>query len=103
MLQPVFKDLVKPQWRLALETLKQTGGLTIRELAETLKCSYMAAKSHCEHLTKHGYLKRSRIPRTEVGRPEIFYSIGPKADTLFPQAGDDFALAMLEECQLMFG
>ena len=63
----------------------------------------MAVKTHCEELTKAGYIVRTRLPRTEVGRPEIFYSLATKADALFPQAGADFTLELLEEVRLMFG
>jgi predicted ArsR family transcriptional regulator len=63
----------------------------------------MTVKVHCEELTKAGYLVRTRLPRTEVGRPEIFYSLSAKADALFPAAGADFALALLDELRHMHG
>jgi predicted ArsR family transcriptional regulator len=103
MLLPVFKDLVRPQWRAVIETLKQSGGLPVAELARATGTSYMAAKTHCEELTKAGYLVRTRLPRTEVGRPEIFYSLAAKADDLFPQAGVKFTLELLDEVKRMFG
>ena len=97
MLLPVFNDLLKPQWRTVLEELKRSGGLPVSELARQSGGSYMAVKIHCEALTKAGYLLRTRLPRTEVGRPEIFYSLAAKADRLFPQAGVDFTLDLLDE------
>lgn len=103
MLLPVFKDLVKPQWRAVIETLKQSGGLPVAELARATGTSYMAAKTHCEELTKAGYLVRTRLPRTEVGRPEIFYSLATKADALFPQTGTEFTLELLDGVKRMFG
>jgi len=103
MLLPVFRDLIKPQWRTVLEELKLAGGMAVSELARKTGSSYMAVKSHCEDLTQAGYLTRTRLPRTEVGRPEIFYSLAAKADTLFPQAGVDFTLELLDELKLMFG
>jgi predicted ArsR family transcriptional regulator len=103
MLFPVFKDLVKPQWRAVIETLKQSGGLPVAQLARATGTSYMAAKTHCEELTKAGYLVRTRLPRTEVGRPEIFYSLAAKADALFPQTGTDFTLELLDGVKRMFG
>ena len=103
MLLPVFRDLIKPQWRVVLEELKITGGMPVSDLARKSGGSYMAVKTHCEELTKSGYILRTRLPRTEVGRPEIFYSLAPKADALFPQAGVDFTLALLEELRLMYG
>ncbi len=103
MLLPVFKDLIKPQWRAVLEELKLSGGLPVSELARHVDASYMAVKQHCEELKKIGYLVRSRVPRTAVGRPEIFYSLGAKADSLFPQAGVDFTLEMLDGLKELYG
>lgn len=103
MLLPVFRDLIKPQWRAVLERLKHTGGMSVSDLARETGGSYMAAKTHCEELAKAGYVIRTRHPRTEVGRPEIFYSLSTKADALFPQAGVDFTLELLDELKLMHG
>ncbi len=103
MLLPVFQDLVKPQWRAVLQELKLSGGLPVSDLARHLDASYMAVKQHCEELKKIGYLDRSRIPRTAVGRPEIFYSLSAKADSLFPQAGVAFTMDLLNELKTLFG
>lgn len=103
MLLPVFRDLIKPQWRVVLEELKQGGGMSVADLARATGGSYMAVKAHCEALTRSGYLVRTRLPRTEVGRPEIFYSLGARADALFPQAGDAFALDLLGHLKRMYG
>jgi predicted ArsR family transcriptional regulator len=103
MLLPVFKDLLKPQWRKVLEELKRSGGMPVSDLARGLGGSYMAVKTHCEDLTKAGYLLRTRRPRTEVGRPEIYFSLAAKADGLFPQAGADFILELLDELKRMHG
>jgi predicted ArsR family transcriptional regulator len=43
------------------------------------------------------------VPRTVVGRPEIFYSLSAKADSLFPQAGANFTLDLLEGLKTLFG
>ena len=103
MLPPEIRDLIKPQWRPVLEELKHAGGLPVSELARRIGGSYMAVKTHCDELTKAGYLIRTRLPRTEVGRPEIFYSLAAKADGLFPQPGVVFTLDLLDEARLMFG
>jgi predicted ArsR family transcriptional regulator len=103
MLLPVFQDLIKPQWRVVLEELKLSGGLPVSELARHVDASYMAVKQHCEELKKAGYLDRSRVPRTAVGRPEIFYSLSAKADALFPEAGASFTLDVLEDLRGLFG
>ncbi len=103
MLLPVFQDLLKPQWRLIIEALKLAGGLPVSELARRVDASYMTAKTHCDELADAGYLIRARLPRAAVGRPEIFYSLSAKADALFPQAGMEFTLDLLDELRAMHG
>ncbi len=103
MLITGIRDLIKPQWRAVLEELKLSGGMPVSDLSRVLDSSYVTVKSHCEQLTKAGYLIRTRLPRTEVGRPEIFYSLARKADELFPQAGVAFTLEFFEELRLMHG
>lgn len=103
MFRAGFRELVKPQWVATIEELKLSGGLPVSELARRIDASYMAVKQYCEDLKKLGYLERSRIPRTEVGRPEIFYRLTIKADALFPQAGTEFSLQLLENLKPIFG
>ncbi len=98
-----FLNLTKPQWSAVLQELKLSGGLPVSELSRRLDASYMAVKQHCEDLKKLGYLDRSRVPRTAVGRPEIFYRLSPKADSVFPQPGTDFALELLDQVRGLFG
>lgn len=103
MLLSVFHDLIKPQWRAVIEELKRSGGLPASDLARALGNSYMATKTHCEELTELGYVIRTRLPRAEVGRPEIFYSLSSKAEALFPQSSAEFTLELLENVKRMFG
>jgi predicted ArsR family transcriptional regulator len=103
MFLPAFHDLLKPQWLATLTELKLSGGLAVSELSKRLGSSYMTVKQHCEDLNKLGYLKRSRIPRTEIGRPEIFYRLSEKADGLFPQIPPDFTLELLAQIRQAFG
>lgn len=103
MFSQAFQDLLKPQWLATLTELKEAGGLAVSELSRRLGSSYMTVKQHCEDLTKLGYLKRTRIPRTEIGRPEIFYRLSEKADALFPAIPAEFTLGMLDQIQRMFG
>jgi predicted ArsR family transcriptional regulator len=103
MFLPVFRDLIKPQWLAVIELLKRHGGMPVSEIARQTGASYMTVKSHCDQLSAAGYLRRTRLPRAEVGRPEIFYSLAAKADALFPQADADFALDLLEELRAMHG
>lgn len=103
MFLKAFHDLLKPQWLAALTELKVSGGLAVSELSRRLDSSYMTVKQHCEDLNKLGYLKRSRVPRTEIGRPEIFYRLSEKADALFPPIPEDFTLDVLDQIRRAFG
>lgn len=103
MFSETFKDLAKPQWLAALGVLIARDGTTIRELAEMLDVSYMAAKQYSEDLTRLGYLQRMRTPRTAVGRPEISYRVTPKTNRLFPDIGMSLCLELLENSRILFG
>jgi predicted ArsR family transcriptional regulator len=103
MFTPAFHDLLKPQWLATLIELKSSGGLAVSELSTRLGSSYMTVKQHCEDLTKRGYLKRSRVPRTAIGRPEIFYRLSEKANGLFPTIPVSFTLEMLDQIKQLFG
>jgi predicted ArsR family transcriptional regulator len=103
MFLPGFRTLVKPQWVAVIEALKLSGGLSISELSRRLELAYMTVKQHCGDLKELGYLECSRVPRTQVGRPEIFYRLAAKADALFPQAGVSLTLDLLEAVKGLFG
>lgn len=103
MFLSAFHDLLKPQWLATLSELKISGGMAVSELSRKLGSSYMTVKQHCEDLTKRGYLKRSRVPRTEIGRPEIFYRLSDKAEAMFPGIPTEFTLEMLEHVRQLFG
>jgi predicted ArsR family transcriptional regulator len=98
-----LEDLVKPQWRAVLRELRLEGRLAVAELARRLEASYMAIKQHCEDLHELGYLDRIRVPRTEVGRPEIFYRLSAKAGCLFRETGPEFTLELLDTIRALFG
>ena len=98
-----FHDLLKPQWLNVLMQLKMSGGMAVSDLTKELGGSYMTVKQHCEDLTKHGYLIRIRVPRTEIGRPEIFYRLTDKADAMFPAIPPIFSIQMFEHARALFG
>jgi predicted ArsR family transcriptional regulator len=103
MFLPGIRDLVKGPWVKLLEELKISGGLPVPELARRLECSYMGAKDQCEALVKLGYVEKWRLPRQEVGRPEIMYRLAAKAASIFPQAGVGLSLGLLESSRVLFG
>ncbi len=103
MFTSAFHNLLKPQWLATLAELKTSGGLAVSELSRRLGSSYMTVKQHCEDLTKLGYLERSRVPRSEIGRPEIFYRLSDEAETLFPTIPVSFTLEILDQVKQLFG
>lgn len=103
MFNPALQDLLKPQWLRTLTELKTTGGMAVSDLSKRFDSSYMTVKQHCEELNKRGYLKRTRVPRTEIGRPEIFYSLSEKALAMFPALPPHFTFEIFEQIQTTFG
>jgi predicted ArsR family transcriptional regulator len=103
MFLPGFRELVKEGWVKILDELKVSGGLPIPELGRRLEASYMGVKDQCDKLVKLGYLERWRLPRQEVGRPEILYRLTAKADAMFPQAGVGLSLELLDAARALFG
>ncbi len=98
-----MRELVRPQWVAILEELKRSGGVAVPELAKKIGMSYMGTKQHCEKLEACGYVERRRLPRTQVGRPEILYRLSEKAEVLFPYAGVDVLMEVLEAAGRLFG
>ena len=103
MFLPGFRELVKEGWVKVIEELKISGGLPVSELSRRLGGSYMGMKDQCDKLVKMGYLERWRLPRQEVGRPEIMYRLAAKADAIFPQAGVSLSLELLDAARSLFG
>jgi predicted ArsR family transcriptional regulator len=98
-----IEDLGKPQWIAMLKALKSMGEMTTADLARALDVSYMGAKQNASELTRLGYVKRVRVPRTGVGRPEISYRLAAKADALFPDMAMGFLMELLENSRMLFG
>jgi predicted ArsR family transcriptional regulator len=85
-----------------IETLKKTQGLSVNELGERLKLSYMGVKQHCEELERQGYVDTWRRPKP-VGRPEMVYRLTPKAQTFFPTASNGATIEILNAANRLYG
>ena len=85
-----------------IHTLKKTQGLSVNELGERLKLSYMGVKQHCGELERQGYLDTWRRPKA-VGRPEMIYRLTPKALTFFPQGTDATTIELLHAANRLYG
>ncbi len=103
MFSDAFRDLTKPNVLNMLEAIKKSQGMTVTELSKSVELSYMGAKQQCEKLEALGYLKTWRVPRKAAGRPEKLYILTEKCSSLFPQAGVDFSLNVMEGVKRFFG
>jgi predicted ArsR family transcriptional regulator len=83
-------------------TLKKTQGLSVNELGERLKLSYMGVKQHCNELARHGYVDTWRRPKP-VGRPEMVYRLTPKAQIFFPSATNGMTIEILHAATRLYG
>jgi predicted ArsR family transcriptional regulator len=83
-------------------TLKKTQGLSVNELGERLKLSYMGVKQHCDELERQGYVDTWRRPKP-VGRPEMVYRLTPKAHIFFPSATSAMTIDILHAANRLYG
>lgn len=103
MFSEAFQDLTKPHVLNILRALKKSQGMTVTALGKAVGLSYMGAKQHCEKLEKLGYVKTWRVPRKAAGRPEKLYILTEKCAELFPQAGVDLSLNVMEGVKRFYG
>lgn len=95
MFSKTLREIARPHWFPILDAVKRSTGLSVPELAKHLKMSYMGVKKHCIALEKLGYLDTWRRPK-QVGRPEKLYRLTEKANSLYPQIGNEVILALLD-------
>lgn len=103
MFSDEFRALAKPQVLTILEFVKKSQGITVADLAKAMEMSYMGVKQHCMKLEVMGFLKTWRVPRKGVGRPEKLYVLTAKCDQLFPQAGVELSINVMEGVRKFFG
>jgi predicted ArsR family transcriptional regulator len=85
-----------------IETLKKTQGLSVNELGERLKLSYMGVKQHCDELERNGYVDTWRRPKP-IGRPEMAYRLTAKAQVFFPRATNGMTIEILHAANRLYG
>src|SRR5262249_22236529 len=78
-----------------LSTLKRRGELSLRELAETLHVSRVAALRHLVALEGERLVTRRYAP-AGVGRPRAIFRLTERAAVLFPQAYAQIGVCALE-------
>lgn len=96
------RDIAKPQHFAIIELLKRSTGMPVAELARALKMSYMGVKQHCADLEKKGWLDTWRRP-VGNGRPEKLYRLTAKAAALYPEAGNEMTLELLQSIHDIYG
>ena len=97
-----ISEVGRSQRMRIIETLKKTQGLSVNELGERLKLSYMGVKQHCEELGRQGYVDTWRRPKP-VGRPEMVYRLTPKAQIFFPTASNSATIEILNAANRLYG
>lgn len=102
MNQRLIAQIGKSQRLEIVNHLKRSGGMTVRQLSETMKLSYMGVKAHCVSLGKQGYVTTWRMPRP-IGRPELLYRLTRRAHELFPVAANSLTLSLLDCARELYG
>jgi predicted ArsR family transcriptional regulator len=97
-----ISEVGRSQRMRIIETLKKTQGLSVNELGERLKLSYMGVKQHCDELERNGYVDTWRRPKP-VGRPEMVYRLTPKAQVFFPKATNGTTIEILHAANRLYG
>ncbi|WP_083912866.1 helix-turn-helix transcriptional regulator [Rubritalea marina] len=103
MFNDAYRDLTRPNVLRIIECLKKSQGMTVTALSKELEMSYMGVKQQCEKLETAGYLSTWRVPRKAAGRPEKLYLLTQKCDALFPQAGVELSINVMEGVKRFFG
>jgi len=97
-----ISEVGRSQRMRIIETLKKTQGLSVNELGERLKLSYMGVKQHCDELERQGYVDTWRRPKP-VGRPEMVYRLTPKAQVFFPRTTNTTTIDVLHAANRLYG
>jgi predicted ArsR family transcriptional regulator len=102
MFLKVARAIARPQTFAILDLLKRSAGLSVNEIAKSLKLSYMGVKQYCNELEKKGLLDTWRRPK-DLGRPEKSYRLTEKSAMLYPEVGNELSLDILESAQQLYG
>jgi predicted ArsR family transcriptional regulator len=102
MNQKLLAEIGRTQRLEILNSLKRTRGLSVNELVEKMKMSYMGIKQHCLTLQRDGYLDTWRRPQ-RMGRPEMVYRLTRRSHDLFPSDSNGFTLELLKSVREIYG
>lgn len=102
MNQQLLSEIGRTQRLEILNTLKRTRGMSVNELVDKMKMSYMGIKQHCLTLERDGYLDTWRRPQ-KMGRPEMVYRLTKRTHDLFPCDSNDLTLQILGSAKEIYG
>jgi predicted ArsR family transcriptional regulator len=100
--QQLLFEIGRTQRLAILNTLKRTKGMSVNELVDKMKMSYMGIKQHCLTLERDGYLDTWRRPQ-KMGRPEMVYRLTRRTHDLFPTDSNHFTLELLKSVREIYG
>lgn len=100
--QRLISEIGKSQRLRLVNLLKRSQGMSVNELKDALKMSYMGTKQQCLDLEREGYLDTWRRPQ-KIGRPEILYRLTRRAHELFPTTSNATTLELLESARDLYG
>jgi predicted ArsR family transcriptional regulator len=102
MNQKLLAEIGRTQRLEILNSLKRSKGMSVNELVEKMKMSYMGIKQHCLTLERDGYLDTWRRPQ-KMGRPEMVYRLTPRTHDLFQTDSNQFTLELLNSIREIYG
>lgn len=102
MNQRLLAEIGRTQRLEILNSLKRTRGMSVNELVEKMKMSYMGIKQHCLTLQRDGYLDTWRRPQ-RMGRPEMVYRLTRRSHDLYPCDSNQITLDLLQSVHEIYG
>jgi predicted ArsR family transcriptional regulator len=102
MNQKLLAEIGRTQRLEILNSLKRTRGMSVNEMVDKMKMSYMGIKQHCLTLQRDGYLDTWRRPQ-KMGRPEMVYRLTRRSQDLFPSDSNEFTLELLKSVREIYG
>ncbi len=94
-----FTEATRPP---VLDLLKVHGPMNVPRLAKLLGVNPTAVREKLAALQREG-LVQVAVEKRKVGRPTHLYSLTPRADGLFPQAGGPVAISILRQLRELDG
>src|ERR1051325_1551042 len=102
MNQRLLAEIDRTQRLEIVNALKRSRGLSVNELVDRMRMSYMGIKQHCLTLQRDGYLDTWRRPQ-KMGRPEMVYRLTRRSHDLFPADSNHFTLELLQSIRDIYG